>query len=256
MTDATRHILAIHAHPDDVEMLGSGTLALLAERGHHITIATMTAGGLGSTEHSLEETAQIRLREASTAAALIGASYRCAGLPDLGVFNEDSARRRTVELTRSVAPDIIITAAPVDYHPDHEATSLLVRDACFAVTIPNYRTGEARILGEIPHLYFMDPIGGRDRDGNKVRPDFAVDVARFMETKRRMLSAHESQRSWVLKQHGIDNYVGSMEAWTAKRGQSAGVEFAEGFRQYTWHPYPRTPLLQELVGDALIEPAS
>src|SRR5690349_13576874 len=139
MTEATRHILAIHAHPDDVEMLGSGTLALLAERGHHITIATMTAGDLGSTEHSLEETAQIRVREATKAAALIGASYRCARLHDLGVFNDDVARRRTVELIRSVAPDIIVTAAPVDYHPDHEATSLLVRDACFAVTIPNYQ---------------------------------------------------------------------------------------------------------------------
>ncbi len=247
-----RHILAIHAHPDDVEMLGSGTLALLAERGHRVTIATMTAGDCGSTEHGLEETAHIRMREATSAAAYIGASYHCARLPDLGVFNEDSARRRAVELIRSAAPDIIITAAPVDYHPDHEATSLLVRDACFAVTIPNYRTGEARVLDTIPHLYFMDPIGGRDREGNKVRPDFAVNVARFMETKRRMLLAHESQRSWVLKQHGIDNYVGSMEAWAAKQGQSVGMEFAEGFRQYTWHPYPRTPLLQELVGEALI----
>lgn len=252
MTDLATHILAIHAHPDDVEMLGSGTLALLRERGHRVTIATMTAGECGSIEHGLEETAQIRKREAAKAASLIGASYACAGLPDLGVFNDEAARRRTVELIRSVAPNIIVTAAPVDYHPDHEATSVLVRDACFAVTIPNYRTGQARIPDTIPHLYFMDPIGGRDREGNKVRPDFAVDVARFMETKRQMLSAHESQRSWVLKQHGIDNYVGSMEAWAAKRGQSVGVAFAEGFRHYTCHPYPRTPLLQKLLGDALI----
>jgi LmbE family N-acetylglucosaminyl deacetylase len=252
MPDGKKHILAIHAHPDDVEMLASGTLALLAERGHRIAIATMTAGDLGSTEHSLEETARVRTREAATAAALIGASYLCAGIPDLGVFNDDRARRRTVGLLRSIAPDVIITAAPVDYHPDHEATSVLVRDACFALTIPNYHTGEARVPDIIPHLYFMDPIGGRDREGNKVPIDFAVDVARMMETKRRMLSAHESQRSWVLKQHGIDNYVGSMEAWAAKRGTSAGVAFAEGFRQYICHPYPRTPLLQDLVGDAVI----
>jgi len=99
------HILAIHAHPDDIEMLGSGTLALLSGHGHRITIATMTAGDLGSTEHSPEETAQIRMREATAAAALIGASYRCAALPDLGVFNEDSARRRTVELIRSVSEE-------------------------------------------------------------------------------------------------------------------------------------------------------
>jgi LmbE family N-acetylglucosaminyl deacetylase len=248
----SRHILAIHAHPDDIEMLGAGTLALLAGKGHRITIATMTAGDCGSTEHDLKETAAIRMREAATAAAIIGASYRCGGFPDLGVFNDDAARRRTVELIRSVSPDIIVTAAPVDYHPDHEATSLLVRDACFAVSVPNYRTGTAAVMNAIPHLYFMDPIDGRDREGNKISPHFAVDVAPFMDTKRRMLSAHESQRNWVLKQHGIDNYIGAMEPWSAKRGKGFGIAFAEGFRQYTGSPYPRTKLLQELVGDALV----
>jgi LmbE family N-acetylglucosaminyl deacetylase len=248
----TKHILAIHAHPDDVETLASGTLALLAERGHRITIATMTAGDCGSIEHAPEETAAIRRKEAAAAAGLIGAAYVCAGFPDLGVFNDDGARRRTVELIRSVAPDIILTAAPADYHPDHEATSVLVRDACFAVSIPNYLTGTARVLAEIPHLYFMDPIEGRDRDNVKVTPEFAVNVGRFMEIKRKMLSAHDSQRSWVKKQHGIDAYVEAMERWAAKRGKSVGVAFAEGFRQYTTHPYPRTKLLQELAGDALV----
>jgi LmbE family N-acetylglucosaminyl deacetylase len=250
----TKHILAIHAHPDDIETLASGTLALLAERGHRITIATMTAGDCGSLEHGLAETAAIRRREAATAAAMIGAVYACAGFPDLGVFNDDASRRRVVELIRSIAPDIILTAAPADYHPDHEATSILVRDACFAVTVPNYRTGEASTLDAIPHLYFMDPIEGRDRNNDKVAPEFAVDVARFMEIKRRMLAAHESQRSWVKKQHGVDGYVEAMASWAAKRGKSVGIEFAEGFRQYTTHPYPRTKLLQELVGEALVTP--
>ncbi len=183
---------------------------------------------------------------------MIGAGYVCAGFPDLGVFNDDAARRRVVELIRAAAPDIILTGAPADYHPDHEATSVLVRDACFAVSIPNYGTGPAPVLDAIPHLYFMDPIEGRDRNNEKVRPEFAVDVSRLMETKRAMLSKHESQRSWVKKQHGIDGYVDAMAAWAAKRGKSVGVAFAEGFRQYTTHPYPRTMLLQELVGDALV----
>jgi LmbE family N-acetylglucosaminyl deacetylase len=246
------HILSFHAHPDDLENLGAGTLALLAAKGHQVTIATMTAGDCGSTEHSLEETAAIRRKEAATAAALIGADYRCANAGDLCVFNDDPTRRKTVELIRAVAPDIVLTASPADYHPDHEATSTLVRDACFAVSVPNYSTGPSAAMAAIPHLYYMDPIGGRERDGTRVKPNFAVDVADFMEIKRKMLAAHESQYAWVARQHDIDDPLESMTAWTKFRGQTFGVAYAEGFRQYRHHPYPSTPLLQELMGDALL----
>ncbi|MBI1329769.1 MAG: PIG-L family deacetylase [Alphaproteobacteria bacterium] len=246
-------ILAIHAHPDDIETLGAATLALLAANGHAISIVTMTAGDCGSEDLPNEEIGAIRKSEAAKAAALIGANYTCAGFPDLSVFNDDASRRRTTEIIRAAAPDIVLTASPADYHPDHEATSLLVRDACFAVSVPNYKTGPAKPLMHIPHLYFMDPIEGRDRNNVKVMPDFAVSVEAFMDTKRAMLACHDSQRSWVLKQHGIDNYMGSMDRWTARRGKHFGVAYAEGFRQYKTHPYPHTPLLQELVGNALLE---
>ena len=99
----------------------------------------------------------------------------------------------------------------------------------------------------------MDPIGGRDRDGARIRPDFGVDVGIWMETKRRMLAAHQSQVAWVAKQHGVSNYVQSMEDWTARRGRDFGVPFAEGFRQYRHHPYPTTPALETLLGDAVRE---
>jgi N-acetylglucosamine malate deacetylase 1 len=246
------HILAIHAHPDDIETLAAGTLALLAAGGHMLTIVTLTAGDCGSVEHSREETGRIRKNEARAAATAIGAGYLCAEFGDLAVFNDDPSRRRVVELLRSVRPDVVITASPADYHPDHEATSVLVRDACFAAPVPNYATGHARPLDAIPHLYFMDAIEGRDRDGNKIAPDFGVDVGTQIETKRRMLAAHASQLSWVVKQHGVDDYIGSMDAWTRKRGRSFGVAFAEGFRHYKCHPYPASPLLQELVGQALL----
>jgi len=245
-------ILAIHAHPDDIETLCGGTLALLAAAGHRITIATMTAGDCGSTVWDNAETARIRKGEAAAAAALIGAYYTCAGFDDLAVFNNDAGRRRTTELIRDRRPEIVITAAPSDYHPDHEATSALVRDACFAASVPNYKTGDAPALSAIPHLYFTDPIEGRDRDNAKVMPEFAVDVGATFARKREMLEAHASQRGWVLKQHGIDNYVASTEAWTRRRGKHFGVAFAEGFRQYKVHPYPAQTLLQEIVGAALL----
>jgi N-acetylglucosamine malate deacetylase 1 len=244
-------ILAVHAHPDDIETLAAGTLALLASRGHRIVIGTATAGEGGATETSAEETARIRQREATAAAALIGAQYLCAGLPDLGVFNDDVGRRRITELVRAARAQIVIAASPADYHPDHEAVSLLARDACFAASVPNYRTGEAAPLEAIPHLYFMDPISGRDRAGVRVKPDFGVDIGAFLETKRRMLMTHESQVDWVARQHGVADFTASMVAWAERRGRDFGVAYAEGFRHYRGQPYPRDPALQGLLGDAV-----
>src|ERR1700755_587108 len=117
-------VLAVHAHPDDIEHLAAGTLAVLGAKGHRIVIATLPAGECGSAEPALPAPAAIRKAEAARAAALIGADYRCADLPDLGVFNDDASRRRVTEMLRWAAPDIVVTASPVDYHPDHEAVSL------------------------------------------------------------------------------------------------------------------------------------
>jgi LmbE family N-acetylglucosaminyl deacetylase len=245
-------ILAAHAHPDDIETLAAGTLALLASQGHLIVIATLTAGDCGSFGIGPEETGAIRQGEARAAAAMIGADYRCLGIPDLGVFNDDGTRRRVTELVRELRPDIVVTAPPADYHPDHEAASALVRDACFAASAPNYRTGTAPPLAAIPHLYFTDPIGGRDRDGRPVTPDFGVDIGTRFEIKRAMLAAHESQVSWLARQHGVADPLEIMDAWGRRRGRDFGVERAEGFRHYRGEPYPRTALLQDLVGAALL----
>lgn len=246
-------ILAIHAHPDDIEMLAAGTLAVLAASPVTLTIATLTAGECGSVDNDRVETARVRKGEAALAAAMIGADYRCADLGDLAVFNDDACRRAVTELIRAVRPNIVITSAPADYHPDHEATSLLVRDACFAASAPGYHTGGATPLEAIPHLYFMDPIGGRDREGRPAHPDFAVDISEVMETKRRMLQAHQSQIAWVAKQHAISDLTAGMEAQSRRRGKYFGVDFAEGFRQYRHPPYPRDRLLQTLLGAALLK---
>lgn len=244
-------ILALHAHPDDVEHLCAGTLALLARAGHAVRIVTATAGECGSDATDLAATAAIRKAEAAAAAALIGADYRCADLPDLGVFNDDAGRRRITEMVRWAQADIVITASPADYHPDHEATSMLARDACFAASVPNYATGPAAPLAAIPHLYFVDPIGGRDRDGVPVSADFGIDTSGVFETKAAMLSAHESQHAWVARQHGITDHLGSMRTYSQKRGRDFGCAHAEAFRQYTGTPYPRTTALQDLLAGAL-----
>ena len=249
------NILAIHAHPDDVEILAGGTMALLADLGHAITIATFTPGDCGSRELGPEEIAAVRRQEAANAAALIGARYLCLEMRDLAIFPDDASRRWVTETLRRARPDLVLTASPVDYHCDHEAAGALVRDACFGAPAPNYGTrveAPAPPLARIPHLYFMDPVEGRDRDGRLVEPDFIVDVAATFARKRAMLAEHASQRTWLRQHHGIDNYLDEMERWTRQRGELVGVGYGEGFRQYRGHAYPQDGLLEELLGPAAV----
>lgn len=250
-------VLAIHAHPDDIEILAGGTMALLATAGHRLVFVSMTPGDCGSHEHGPDEIAAIRRQEAAAAARLVGAEYRCAEFRDLAVFSDDPSRRRITELLRQVRPEIVLTSAPVDYMCDHEATSALVRDALFAAPAPNYKTNApepAPPVPAIPHLYFMDPVGGVDRDNRPVQSDFFVDVEKVFALKKSILAEHRSQREWLRQHHGIDEYLDMMERWTRANGRRAGVELAEGFRQYKGHPYPESPLLQELLGASVIRP--
>ena len=123
-------------------------------------------------------------RKRGPSAGLIGARYLCLEFRDLAIFNDDESRRRVTEALRRVAPAIILTAPPSDYIADHEMTSLLVRDACFAASCPNYTTRQwdpAPPLAKIPHLYFVHPVEGRDRDGRPVPVDFRVDVSRVFD---------------------------------------------------------------------------
>ena len=134
------HVAAIHAHPDDIEIQCAGTLLRLKELGCRISVATMTPGDCGSAELSQDEIAAVRRSEATAAAAVIGAEYACLEFRDLSICFDNDSRRRMTEYLRRTAPDVILTAPPVDYMHDHEMTSMLVRDACFNASVPNYKT--------------------------------------------------------------------------------------------------------------------
>ncbi len=247
-------VVSIHAHPDDAEILAGGTLSLLSALGHDIVIVSLSAGDCGSTTHGPEEISRIRKAEAAEAAALIGAEYRWGGFRDLAIFNDDASRRSVTGLFRELRPDIVLTAAPSDYLSDHEATSQLVCDSCFAASVPNYTTpAKSPALPGIPHLYFMDPIDQRDRSGNLTAPDFTINVASTFEAKKLMLAKHQSQRLWLQQQHGMKDYIEQMEDWTRTCGARAGIIFGEGFQHYKSHPYPREPLLQQLLSSYLNE---
>ncbi len=243
-------VLAIHAHPDDIELQCAGTLALLKEAGVKIAVATMTAGDCGSATLPQQEIADIRRAEAQKAADLLGADYYCLEFLDLQIVHDNDGRRRVTELLRRVQPEIVITAPPVDYMSDHEMTSRLVRDACFNGPIVNFGTqvsDPAPALKSIPHLYFVDPIEGTDHFGRAIEPEFVVDISTTFEFKQQMLACHESQRSWLRAQHGIDEYLEACERWSAIRGKDIGAKYGEGFTQYKGHPYPHDNQLLSIL---------
>jgi LmbE family N-acetylglucosaminyl deacetylase len=237
-------ILSLLAHPDDAEFLCAGTLIRLAkEKGWRVHIATMTPGDCGSVELSAEEIARIRRGEGEAAAKIIGADYHCLEEKDLQVFYNAETLAKTVRLLRKVRPQVVLTHSPADYMLDHEMTSMVARAACFAAPIPNYLADVKPGLEHIPHLYYCDPIEGKDPLGRDVEPGFCVDVSTVIETKAQMLAAHASQREWLMKHHGMDQYVIAMKEWGKKRGGRIGVEFAEGFRQHLGHGYPQDNIL-------------
>lgn len=248
---APHRVLALHAHPDDLEFQCAGTLALLRETGCHVTMAIMTPGDCGSVEHDAEAIAAIRRAEAEASAALIGAEFLCLEFRDLAIFNDDESRRRVTECLRRARPDLVLTAPPVDYLCDHEMTSLLVRDACFTAPIPNYATRQwspAPPLGKIPRLYYVDPLEGADRDGRPQPAEFHVDVSRVFDLKRQMLACHASQRDWLRRHHGVDEYLNNQADWSSRRGSEIGLPHAEAFRQYLGHAYPHDNLLLAILG--------
>jgi N-acetylglucosamine malate deacetylase 1 len=244
-------ILTILAHPDDAEFLCGGTLIRLArEKNWQVHIASMTAGDCGSAQYGPEEISRIRKKEGADAAALIGANYHCLEEHDLLVFYNERALERVTRLFREVRPHLVITHSASDYMADHEMTSYLARAAAFAAPAPNFLRdrGHGPELERIPHLYYADAVEGKDPLGRALPPAFCVDISKVIETKSQMLACHASQRDWLRKHHGMDHYLNAMRDWSAERGRSCDVAFAEGYRQHLGHSYPQDNLLGELLG--------
>lgn len=247
----TGNVLALMPHPDDMEILCAGTLLLLSQAGCSIHVMTMTAGDQGSPNRPRHEIAAIRREEARRGAHTIGASYECLEFDDVRIVFDNPSRERVAAALRRVRPFLVITTPPDDYMFDHIITSQLVRDACFNAPMPNYATpGGEPPLNTIPYLYYTDPIAGEDLFGQRVTASTIVDISSVMDQKKAALACHASQREWLLAQHGLDDYIATMERWCAQRGQEIGAPFAEGFRQHRGHPYPSDDVLSTLISSA------
>jgi LmbE family N-acetylglucosaminyl deacetylase len=244
-------VLSVLAHPDDAEFLCAGTLIRLRrEQGFEVHIASMTPGDCGSVELPAAEIARVRRAEGVAAAARIGAAYHCMEERDLLIVYGERTLEKITRLLRLVRPDIVLTHSPSDYMLDHEVTSTIVRAAAFAAPIPNFLA--ERDLGSplphIPHLYYCDAIEGKDLLGHDIPPGFAIDISTVIDEKAAMLACHASQRDWLMKHHGMDQYLEAMRQWGTHRGQAHGVAYAEGFRQHLGHSYPQDNLMGALLG--------
>jgi LmbE family N-acetylglucosaminyl deacetylase len=118
-------VLALFAHPDDIEFVAAGTLALLKQQGWDIHLMNLADGCCGSTTTSRQETARIRLEEAKRAAAHLQATHYDPIFHDLEVQYTQDALIHLVGIVRRVKPRIVLTHAPVDYMEDHMQTCRL-----------------------------------------------------------------------------------------------------------------------------------
>ncbi len=242
-------VLSIGAHPDDAEFMCTGTLALLRERGWQVHIATMAPGDCGTVEYSREEISRIRKGEAAQAAAMLDGTYHCLECGDIFILYDRPTLLKTIALVRKVRPKLVFALSPSDYMVDHEMASKLAQTACFCCGVVNVETPGADPFEPIPHLYYADPPEGKDILGGEIKPGTLVDTTSVIETKEKMLCCHESQRNWLLKHHGIDEYVDAMKALGRKRGTEIDSAYAEGFRQHLGHAYPQSNILKEELGD-------
>lgn len=222
---AKLRVLAVGAHPDDLEILCGGTLAKYTKSGHKVTMAHLTNGDKGHYRLQPEEVAEMRLEEACSAGAVIGAEVISLGIEDTMLFSNEETRIAVIDLVRRVKPDVTITLSPNDYLREHIATSEIVCDATFLATVPLVRS-RRKATGNIPPVFFCDTAFGIKSDAKVY-----VDITDTLAVKNRMIRCHKSQLNW-LKDHSKTDLVKDLECVARYRGLQCGVTYAEAFSEY------------------------
>jgi LmbE family N-acetylglucosaminyl deacetylase len=154
-------VLAIGAHPDDLEVLCGGTLARFAKEGHQVVMCHVMNGNLGHTEIPRSELREIRREEAKKAAAVIGAESITVDIDDLDIYPDRDSRMKLTESIRKSKPDVILLPDPNDYMADHRLTSSVGFDASFVATIPQLITA-SEVHFKLTPIYLMDTVAGLD----------------------------------------------------------------------------------------------
>jgi len=223
-------ILFIAAHPDDVELCCAGTVFKHIAAGHTVGIVDLTAGELGTRGSAI-----IRAEEAAKAAAIMGISVReNLGLRD-GFFDlSESNKLPIIRAIRRYQPEIVITNAIRDRHPDHGRASQLVSESCFLAGLPKIEMeedGKLLTAWRPKHVYHMI-------QDHYIKPDVCVDITPWVEKKIEAVMAFKSQFYDPVSSEpntpisGLD-FFDFLNARAREMGRLIGVEYAEGFTMET-----------------------
>ena len=248
----TKRVFAVAAHPDDIEIFMGGTLIRLKQAGCELHYMNIANGCCGSATLDAGEITRVRLGEAQTAAASIGAVFHPPLCDDLEIFYEKTLLARLGAIMREVAPDILLTLSPADYMEDHQNASRLAVAAIFFRNIRNYSTIPPRgPVFQPVTVYHAQPYGNRDQLGQVVRPAQFVDIGGVMAEKTAMLACHRSQKEWLDVSQGLDSYLTAMQDFASEVGAMSGrYAWAEGWRRHHHLGFcaPESDPLAALVG--------
>jgi N-acetylglucosamine malate deacetylase 1 len=226
-------ILAIGAHPDDLELSCYGTLAKYAQnKENQIFVSTVCRGNAGTLKYKAEEIVKIRKEEASKAAELIGAEYIPLCFNDGEVFFNEKFLSAFLKLIRKTNPDVIITHSEEERyrHNDHFFTYQLVLSASIWATHHNIT-----IEPEYPAIEKAAAIFSFPADSSEGITHY-VDITDTFEVKKKALSCHKSQLEFTNQLTGYSLFEG-MEITAKKRGYECGVGYAEVFKELVKYPH-------------------
>lgn len=249
-------VLALFAHPDDIEFVAAGTLLRLVDAGWEAHYWNLADGCCGSTTTDRDQTARIRLDESRRAAALLGARHYEPLFHDLEIEYTQSALHKIAAVIRSARPSIVLTHAPWDYMEDHMQTCRLALTAAFARGAPNYPTDPPTQAwaGDVA-IYHAQPHGNRTPLGGWVTPDLAVAIDTVIDRKLAMLAEHRSQQAWLQSSQGMNSYCQTMLDLGSELAAklNAPCRYVEGWRRHLHLGYASQPI--DPLGEALQSPS-
>ncbi len=230
----TETVLAVGAHPDDIEFMMAGTLLQLKAAGAQVHMWNLARGDCGTVRHGRDEIIKLRGQEAHDSAAAAGAVLHEPLFDDLAIFYDAPSLARVAAVVRQIRPTIILTQSPNDYMEDHQNTCRLVVSAAFIRGMPNYTPEPPVSPTDQPlALYHALPHGLHDGLGHLVQPGIFVDIAGVLAAKRFMLAKHRSQKEWLDVSQGMDAYLNEMESMARHVGVMSGsFTVAEGWRKH------------------------
>ena len=245
-------ILALAAHPDDIEFMMAGTLFRLRDLGYEVHYMNVANGSCGTIEYSYDDIVRMRRAEAIAAAGYMRAVYHESLVDDFGIFYQDDLIRKVAAVIRAIKPEMVFLPSMEDYMEDHMNAARIGVTAAFAKGCPNYASippMDAIQMDVV--LYHAMPSGLRDMMGTPIVPSLFVDIGSVMDRKTAMLGMHKSQQSWLDTSQGMNEYLLTMESMSRQVGTLSGkYEFAEGWRLHNHLGYSRTALdpLGDLFG--------